>query len=96
MELLLEDILTMNSFKKDHWDTMYVAQIVKKEVTFCKISIRFLEIVLIFVNSLINVILKTVKMEVLFGKLYSSFKSMLFMIAQNSVAIFVIKKNFSI
>lgn len=86
----------MNSFKKDHWDTMYAAQIVKKEVTFCKISTRFLEIALIFVNSLINVILKTVKMEVLFGKLYSSFKSMLFMIAQNSVAIFVIKKNFNI
>jgi hypothetical protein len=75
---------------------MSVAQIVKKEVTFCKKLIKFLEIALISVNSPINAILKTAKMEELFGKLYLNFKSMLFMIAQNSVAIFVIKKNFNI
>jgi hypothetical protein len=75
---------------------MSVALIAKKEVTFCKILTKFLEIALISVNSPINVFLKTVKMEVLFGKLYLNFRSMLFMIAQNSVAIFVIKKNFNI
>jgi len=86
----------MNSFKKDHWVTMSVALIVKKGVTFCKILIKFLEIALISVNSHISAILKTVKMEESFGKLYLNFRSMLFMIAQNSVAIFVIKKNFNI
>jgi len=86
----------MNLFKKDHWDTMYAALIAKKEVNFCKISTKFLETALIFVNSLINAIWKTVKMVELFGKLYLSFKSTLFMIVRNSVVIFVIKKNFNI
>jgi hypothetical protein len=49
---------------------MYAALIAKKEVSFCKISTKFLETALIFVNSLINAIWKTVKMVELFGKLY--------------------------
>jgi len=74
---------------------MYAALIVKREDTFYRISTKFSEIVLIFVSSLINVILKTEKMVELFGKLYLNSKSMQYTIAQNLGVISVIRKSFS-
>jgi hypothetical protein len=74
---------------------MYAALIVKREDTFYRISTKFSEIVLIFVSSLINVILKTEKMVESFGKLYSNSKSMQFTIAQNLGVIYAIRKSFS-
>jgi hypothetical protein len=74
---------------------MYAALIVKREDTFYRISTKFSEIVLIFVSSLINVILKTEKMVESFGKLYLNSKSMQFTIAQNLGVISVIRKSFS-
>jgi hypothetical protein len=74
---------------------MYAALIVKREDTFYRISTKFSEIVLIFVSSLINVILKTEKMVEFFGKLYLNSKSMQFTIAQNLGVIYAIRKSFS-
>lgn len=74
---------------------MYAALIVKREDTFYRISTKFSEIVLIFVSSLINVILKTEKMVESFGKLYLNSKSMQFTIAQNLVVTYAIRKSFS-
>jgi hypothetical protein len=74
---------------------MYAALIVKREDTFYRISTKFSEIVLIFVSSLINVILKTEKMVESFGKLYLNSKSMQFTIAQNLGVIYAIRKSFS-
>ena len=86
----------MNLLLKGHMDTMFAVQIVKKEATFCRKLIRFLEIALIFVNFLINAILKTERMEALFGKHFLNFKSMLSMTVQNSVAIYAIRNSSSI
>ena len=45
VELLLEDIPIMNLMLRDLKDTKFVVPIAKKEETFCKILIKFLEIV---------------------------------------------------
>lgn len=75
---------------------MFAVLTAKKEETFCKILIKFLEIVLIFVSSPINAILRTERMVALFGKHYLNCKSMRSMTVQNTVAISAIKKSSSI
>ena len=75
---------------------MFAVPTAKKEVTFCKILIKFLETALISVNSPINAISKTEKMEASFGKHFLNFKSMQSTTVQNSDAISAIKKSSNI
>ena len=108
MWMLLEDKLEMQEFKtimqleiskicplKELQDTMFAVQIVKKEDNFYKISTKFWKIVSIFVNSHTSAILKTERKEVLYGRLWSSFKNMPCMNVLNLVVISAIKKNSS-
>ena len=95
-KIIMDPIILKMWQLKEHPDTMCAVLIAKREDTFYKILTKYLKIVLIFVNSLISVILKTEKVVESFGKLYLNSRNMLFMIVLNLDVISAIRKNFNI